>query len=95
MLRGILISKIRNNNIDLTDFNNIVKTINSRINNYKKISDEEYNFYYSISDNYPKNLRIRMPIFDILDAFYLFFKYDKENQYKLVENLSETNYNFS
>ena len=94
MLRGILINKIRNNQIDLNDFNNIVKTINSKINNTEEISDEEYYFSYIISDKYPKNLKLRMPIFEPIDIFYLFYKYNKYNKYKLGEIFNRINCNF-
>ena len=42
MLRGIFISKIRNNKIDLSEVNDIVKKINSRLNFSEEIPDEEY-----------------------------------------------------
>ena len=73
MLRGIFISKIRNNKIDLSEVNDIVKKINSRLNFSEEIPDEEYYFSYMISDKYPKNLKLRMPIFEPLDVFYICF----------------------
>ena len=81
MLRGTLLSKIRNSGIDLKDLNNFVKNINSKINQNEEISDEEFNFTYMISNKYSKNLKIIMPIFEPLDAFYLFYKYDKNNKH--------------
>ena len=95
MLRGILISKMKKENIDLDDFNNIVKDINSNINHPGEISEEEYYLSYIISDNYSKNLKITMPIFEALDIFYFFFKYANENKgnkgklYKLSDFLKD------
>ena len=60
MLRGIFLSKIRNNNIDLNDVKYFVKILNSRINYTEEIPEEEYYFSYLISDKYPKNLKLRM-----------------------------------
>ena len=94
MLRGIFINKIRNNNINLKDANDLVKLINSRINFSEEIPDEEYYFSYMISDKYPKHLKLRMPIFEPMDVFYLFYKYDKGNQYKLGEIFNGINCNF-
>ena len=94
MLRGIFISKIRNNKIDLSEVNDIVKKINSRLNFSEEIPDEEYYFSYMISDEYPKNLKLRMPIFEPLDVFYLFYKYDKEKRFKLGEIFNGINCNF-
>jgi len=94
MFRGIFISKIRNYNIDLNEVNNIVNVINSRINYSEEIPDEEYYFSYYISDKYPKNLKIRMPIFEPLDIFYLFYRYDKAKQFKLGEIFKGINCNF-
>jgi len=94
MLRGIFISKIRNHNIDLNDVNDFVKILNSRINYTEEIPDEEYYFSYLISDKYPKNLKLRMPIFEPFDIFYLFYKYDKGNLYKLGEIFNGVNYSF-
>ncbi len=94
MLRGIFISKIRNNKIDLKDVNDLVKVLNSRINYTEEIPDEEYYFSYMVSDKYPKNLKLRMPIFEALDVFYLFYKYDKGNLYKLGEIFNGVNCNF-
>ena len=85
MLRGLFISKIRNNGINLLNLDNIVDIINSRINFNEEIPDEEYYFCYMISDKYPKNLKLRMPIFEPMDIFYLFFVYDKNGTYKLGE----------
>jgi hypothetical protein len=93
MLRGILLTKIRNNGIDLNDLNNFVKNINSKINQKKEISEEEYYFTFMISDKYPKNLKIIMPIFEPLDLFYLFYKYDKNKLYKLGDIFNEVNPN--
>ncbi len=47
-----------------------------------------------ISDKYPKNLKLRMPIFEPLDVFYLFYKYDKANKYKLGDIFNGVNTNF-
>jgi len=94
MLRGIFISKIRNNKIDLKDVNDLVKVLNSRINYTEEIPDEEYYFSYMVSDKYPKNLKLRMPIFEALDVFYLFYNYDKGNLYKLGEIFNGVNCNF-
>ena len=95
MLRGILISKIKKENIDLDDFKNIVKDINSKINQPGEISDEEYYLSYILSDNYSKNLKITMPIFEPLDVFFFFFKYvsgnkdNKELHYELSDFLKD------
>ena len=70
MLRGIFISKIIDNKIDYNAVNNIVQDINSKINTKEEIQDEEYYFSNMISDKYPKNLKLRMPIFESLDVFY-------------------------
>ena len=94
MFRGILISKIRNNAINLDDVNDLVKVLNSRINYPEEIPDEEYYFSYAISDKYPKSLKLRMPIFEPMDIFYLFYKYDKANIYKLGEVFNGINCNF-
>ena len=94
MLRGTLLSKIRNSGIDLKDLNNFVKNINSKINQNEEISDEEFNFTYMISNKYSKNLKIIMPIFEPLDAFYLFYKYDKNKTYKLGDAFSKIGANF-
>ena len=94
MLRGLFIAKIKNCGIDLNELNNIVQVMNSRINYTEEIPDEEYYFSYMISDKYPKNLKIKMPIFEPMDAFYLFFKYDKGKHYKLGEIFKGTNTNF-
>ena len=94
MLRGTLLSKIRNSGIDLKDLNNFVKNINSKINQNEEISDEEFNFTYMISNKYSKNLKIIMPIFEPLDAFYLFYKYDKNKTYKLGDAFSKIDANF-
>ena len=94
MLRGTLLSKIRNSGIDLEDLNNFVKNINSKINQNEEISDEEFNFTYMISNKYSKNLKIIMPIFEPLDAFYLFYKYDKNKTYKLGDAFSKIDANF-
>ena len=94
MLRGIFLSKIRNNNINLNDFKYFVKILNSRINYTEEIPEEEYYFSYLISDKYPKNLKLRMPFFESLDIFYLFYKYDKGNLYKLGEIFNGVNCNF-
>ena len=94
MLRGTLLSKIRYSGIDLKDLNNFVKNINSKINQNEEISDEEFNFTYMISNKYSKNLKIIMPIFEPLDAFYLFYKYDKNKTYKLGDAFSKIDANF-
>jgi hypothetical protein len=73
MLRAIFISKIINKNINLKELDYFVKTMNSRINT-EEILDDEYFFSSMISDSYPKNSKIRMPIFDQFDIFYLFYK---------------------
>ncbi len=91
MLRGILINKIRNNKINIRDVNNFVNILNSRINNAEEIHDEEYYFNYLISDKYPKNLKIRMPKFESKNVFYLFYKYDKQNHYKLGDTFKGVN----
>lgn len=85
MLRGILLTKLRIRGINLKDFNNIVKDINDKIYPNKiSIDESEYNFSYFISNKYSKNLKISFPKFEIMDAFYLFFKYNnKTNKYKL------------
>ena len=83
MLRGVFISKIRNNEIELNDVKNIVDAINSRVNNISEIPEEEFYFAYIISSKYPKNLKIRMPIFETNDVFYLFYNYHKKGSYKL------------
>lgn len=41
MLRGIFLSKIRNNNIDLNNVKDFVKILNSRINYTEEIPEEE------------------------------------------------------
>lgn len=64
------------------------------INFSEEIPDEEYYFSYMISDKYPKNLKLRVPIFEPLDIFYLFYKYDKEEHFKLGEIFNVINYNF-
>ena len=92
MLRGLLISKIRNNNIDLNEFNEISKVFNSRIFYTDEIPDEEYYYTYSISDRYEQNLKIKIPIFKPMDAFYFFYCYDKMNRYKLGELFNEIKY---
>ena len=94
MLRGIFISKIRNNRIDLNAVNNFITEINSRMNYTEEISEEEYHFSYLISNGYSKNLKIRIPKFEPKDAFYLFYRYDKGNKYKLSEIFDEVNINF-
>ena len=94
MLRGILLSKIRSNNIELKELYNFVNEMNSKINQNDEIEDEEYYFTYMISDKYSKNLKIIMPFFEPLDIFYLFYKYDKGNQYKLGELFNGTKCNF-
>ena len=86
--------KIRNSGIDLEDLNNFVKNINSKINQNEEISDEEFNFTYMISNKYSKNLKIIMPIFEPLDAFYSFYKYDKNKTYKLGDAFSKIDANF-
>ena len=85
MLRGILISKIKNNDIDLDYVNDFVKVMNSRINCTEEISEEEFYLSYINSDKYHKNLKIRIPLFKPIDIFYLFFKYDKRNRYILSD----------
>ena len=91
MLRGIFILKLKNYKINLDDFNKIVDEINSRINYPDEIPNEEYIFSFLISDIYPKNLKIKIPIFEPIDAFYFFYKYDKENSFKLSEIFKEIN----
>ena len=78
MLRGILLSKLKNYDIELKDLSNFVKNINSKIFQNDEISDEEYYFSIMISDKYSKKLKIKMPIFGPLDVFYLFYKYDSK-----------------
>jgi len=92
MLRGLLIFKFNRYGIDLRDINNFVKTLNSRINISEEIPDKEYNFSYIISNKYSKNLKIRMPIFEPMDAFYFIYSYEKGNQYKLGEIFNGINY---
>ena len=92
MLHGLLIFKIKNYGIDLSDLNNFVKTLNSRINFSEEIPEKEYNFSYIISNKYSKNLKIRMPIFEPMDAFYFIYSYEKENKYKLGEIFNDINY---
>ena len=93
MLRGILLSKIRKDGVNLKDLNNFVKNINSKIRQKEEISEEEYYFTFMISDKYSKNLKIVMPIFEPLDVFYLFYKYDKNKFYKLGDIFNEVNPN--
>jgi len=93
MLRGILLSKIRKDGVNLKDLNNFVKNINSKIRQKEEISKEEYYFTFMISDKYSKNLKIVMPIFEPLDVFYLFYKYDKNKFYKLGDIFNEVNPN--
>lgn len=91
MLRGILLLKMKNKKINLDDFNKIVEKMNSRINPSDIISMEEYYFSYIKSDNYPKNKKIRIPIFTPMDALFVFYKYDKNNIYKLSDLFSGIN----
>ena len=98
MLRGLLLTKIKNNNISINNLNNFVKNINSRMKQNEEISKEEYYFTNIIMEKYSKNLKILMPSFDVLDIFYLFFKYEKNQCYKLgglfndiTPNLAEIN----
>ena len=93
MLRGILMCKLRNNKINLKEFNKIVKEVNSKFNNTEEISKNEYFFSYMISDKYSKNLKIRIPKFKVIDAFYLFYKYDGGDHFKLEEIFNGINYN--
>jgi hypothetical protein len=93
MLRGILINKIRNNQINKTEVNNFVNQLNSRINYTEEIPDEEYYFSYMISDKYPKDMKIIMPKFEPKDVFFLFYKYDKLNIFKLGEAFDGINCN--
>ena len=83
MLRGILLYKMKNNKINLDYYNKIVEDMNSKINYTGEIPYDEYHFSYIISDEYPLNLKIKIPIFQTMDAFYLFYKYDKNDCYKL------------
>ena len=94
MLRGIIILKIKNNNIDLEYVNDIVKIMNSRINGTEEIPRDEYNLSYINSDKYHKNLKIRIPLFETMDIFYLFFKYDNKNRFKLSDMFSGIKSNF-
>ncbi len=94
MLRGIFISKIRNNEIELNDVKNIVDVINSRVNNISEIPEEEFYFTYIISSKYPKNLKIKMPIFETNDVFYLFYNYHKKGSYKLDKFFEVIDTNF-
>ena len=91
MLRGILLSKIIINKIKIDDLKNFVEELNSKINKKNVIEKEEYLFTYNISNKYSKNLKIIMPFFSPFDAFYLFYKYDKGNLYKLGNVFLGTN----
>ena len=94
MLRGILLSKIKNNGIELIDLNNFVKEMNEKILQTKEIPDDEYQFTFLISEKYSQNLKIIMPKFEPLDIFYFFFQYDKNKCYKLGEIFNEIKYSF-
>ena len=95
MLRGILLFKIKNYKINLDDFNKIVEAMNSKLKNPDLITYDEYMFSYIISDDYPKNLKIKMPVFQIIDAFFFFCKYDKYDNYKLGNFFNGININFA
>ena len=91
MLRGIFLLKMKSEKIDLDKFSKFVENINSKINYIEEIPpEEEYYFSYEISNEYPKNMKIRMPIFESFDAFYLFFKYDKYDKYKKDKSYKES-----
>ena len=94
MLRGILLIKLKEYDKDLQNFKNFIKTINSRITNSKEILEEEYYFSYMISNKYPINLKIRIPIFEPIDVLYLFYKYDKDAQYKLGDIFKDVKCDF-
>ena len=89
MLRGIFLSKIKSNKIELKDLSNFVHNINSKMYQNEEISDEEYYFTIMISEKYSKNLKIKIPFFEPFDVFYLFYKYDKGKSYKLVDSFNE------
>ena len=94
MLRGQLLCKMREKKINLNDLNNFVKNLNSKINFNEEISRDEYLFPMTILEQYPTNLKIIIPFFEPLDAFYLFYKYDKNQKYKLCDFFKDKNFNF-
>ena len=86
MLKGILLYKINNCRIiefEGFNYNEIVETLTSRINYPNEIPYDEYIFSYIISGKYPKNLKIVLPEFNVFDAFFFFYQYDSDYNYKL------------
>lgn len=93
LLRGIFINKILKEGInkDIIDYLiNYIEILNKEINPIK-VSQEDYFFINSIANKYSYNLQIIYPFFEHKDIFYLFFKYQNNNNFIKNEIIKDLN----
>ena len=93
ILRGKFINKIAKEGInkDIANYlKNYLKFLNKEINPIE-VSQDQYIFINTIANKYPYNLEIIFPFFDYKDVFYLFFKYQNNNNFSKNEIIKDLN----
>ena len=80
MFRVELMIRLWNDSIKQKSIKNFINDLNEKASR-NIISEEEYVFTYTISNNYSLNTKLIQPKFESKDAIYLFFKYNENNEY--------------